>query len=473
MAAYEPIRDAFREFNRMIVDAEVFDKEHAIRRNDQEMKRLTILNGLEQQAFNNRMMEKEFALRVRGEKRMAENAGHARRMSLLNYGLNVEAGKRDQTRLEDTVANSQLNRQVTEHNLDLSIAANAPRPMNLAGLVSEENMLDSEFQSEFTDMMQRNGIAMDRSGNVTDLEGNLRELKPLEQRNLLIGISSLNDRYLDSDAEVRNDIASMELNVQELLKARDEIPAGPMHQAKRAPFTAELNKIRGMQQREMAKLTPAGQVKRWTEQADRLRRQARALASLEPKMAEAALTSADALDKRVKDIHDANLARLTKGSKDKEPTTKDGLEQIARTLNPARANLSGFPKANAAIEYANRMYNMLLQSDLPIFQQQPGELDDNYVIRLATEAIQQASNQHNKLYNAALGMPAERDLPKDGTTRMKNPETGNMVEVEVADIRKRWQSLRDEAEATLGYMPTTTFKEQMYFTMVVKDKRNK
>jgi hypothetical protein len=38
MAAYQPLRDAFREWNRMIVDSAQFDKQHELNIADQRMK---------------------------------------------------------------------------------------------------------------------------------------------------------------------------------------------------------------------------------------------------------------------------------------------------------------------------------------------------------------------------------------------------------------------------------------------------
>jgi len=66
MAAYEPIRDSFREFNRMIIDAQTWDAKRGAEQADFRLKEVMLKNQLEQQAFNNMMAKGRYDLAVAG-----------------------------------------------------------------------------------------------------------------------------------------------------------------------------------------------------------------------------------------------------------------------------------------------------------------------------------------------------------------------------------------------------------------------
>ena len=65
MAAYEAIRDSFREFNRTLIDSQQWNAQHESNMADRQLKEKMLMNQLNQQTFSNRMQEER--LRLAGE----------------------------------------------------------------------------------------------------------------------------------------------------------------------------------------------------------------------------------------------------------------------------------------------------------------------------------------------------------------------------------------------------------------------
>jgi hypothetical protein len=53
MAAYDAIRDSFREFNRTLIDAQAWNTQHQLSAADTKFKQTMLMNQLNQQQFNN------------------------------------------------------------------------------------------------------------------------------------------------------------------------------------------------------------------------------------------------------------------------------------------------------------------------------------------------------------------------------------------------------------------------------------
>ena len=69
MALYDPIRDGFREFNRMLEDSQQWDAAHAQRAADTKYKNTVLQSSLVQREFENQMSEKRQLLLDRGDVR--------------------------------------------------------------------------------------------------------------------------------------------------------------------------------------------------------------------------------------------------------------------------------------------------------------------------------------------------------------------------------------------------------------------
>ena len=76
MAAYEAIRDSFREFNRTLIDSQQWNAQHESRMADQQLKETMLMNQLNQQTFSNRMEQERLRLSGQsnniGAERLAE-----------------------------------------------------------------------------------------------------------------------------------------------------------------------------------------------------------------------------------------------------------------------------------------------------------------------------------------------------------------------------------------------------------------
>lgn len=95
MSVYEPLRDTFREFNNMLIDAQQWDERHAQNTADRELKQQMLLSELEQQQFNNNMANKEFTLRRQGQERLAEESLFNRMHTNRKWDLEKKAAGRD------------------------------------------------------------------------------------------------------------------------------------------------------------------------------------------------------------------------------------------------------------------------------------------------------------------------------------------------------------------------------------------
>ena len=72
MAAYEAIRDSFREFNRTLIDSQAWNAQHEVSMADRQLKQTMLLNQLNQQKFSNRMAEERIGLLQAGNKQGAD-----------------------------------------------------------------------------------------------------------------------------------------------------------------------------------------------------------------------------------------------------------------------------------------------------------------------------------------------------------------------------------------------------------------
>ena len=66
MAAYEAIRDSFREFNRTLIDSQQWNAQHEVSMADRQLKQTMLLNQLNQQQVNNRLAQERIGIAREG-----------------------------------------------------------------------------------------------------------------------------------------------------------------------------------------------------------------------------------------------------------------------------------------------------------------------------------------------------------------------------------------------------------------------
>jgi hypothetical protein len=100
MAAYEAIRDSFREFNRTLIDSQQWDAQHESRMADQQLKETMLMNQLNQQTFSNRMQKEQLRLsqstNQQGADRLAANIANQDRRFAMDQS-NIIADNKHQT----------------------------------------------------------------------------------------------------------------------------------------------------------------------------------------------------------------------------------------------------------------------------------------------------------------------------------------------------------------------------------------
>ena len=147
MAAYEAIRDSFREFNRTLIDSQQWNAQHELSMSDRQLKQTMLLNQLNQQEFNNRMAEERMGLLRAGNRQGADKLAfdmeNSNRTYLLNK-VNIEADNQramDQLKLDERNINSTIEDRQARATLAAAVEKRSAKAFELS---SEEQQLKNE-----------------------------------------------------------------------------------------------------------------------------------------------------------------------------------------------------------------------------------------------------------------------------------------------------------------------------------------
>ena len=125
MAAYEPIRDSFREFNRMLTDSQSWNARHASSTADRELKQTMLLNQLEQQKFSNEMTTRAMVISEEGNDRAAdklrEDIAHNDRVFKSNAAQLLVSNKLERDRLQATATQNRAVNKLGQDKLQFNI----------------------------------------------------------------------------------------------------------------------------------------------------------------------------------------------------------------------------------------------------------------------------------------------------------------------------------------------------------------
>ena len=113
MAAYEAIRDSFREFNRTLIDSQAWNAQHEVSMADRQLKQTMLLNQLNQQKFSNRMEEERVGLIRAGNRQGADRLEEQIRNNDL---INTRTTQRDTNNYN--YQQSMLNKTAAKNRMD-------------------------------------------------------------------------------------------------------------------------------------------------------------------------------------------------------------------------------------------------------------------------------------------------------------------------------------------------------------------
>lgn len=285
MAMYEPIRDAFREMNNLMLDSQQWDERRAQINSDREFKQQMLMSELEQRRFNNDMAVKEGLLRERGEQRLADGAAFRRFDANRKWEVEKELAADNQEWHGERMAKSQMERDKMQRELD-----------------EEQKFLDQrdEWLQTNTDEVFQDPIEKaSQAGNAIGAE-----------------LRTLEARYKKLDPN-NNRTTGMRGILKERINAA---------RAKFEKATANLHSSKT-------------RVQTWRDQADAARELAPLWMRHEPGTGQALLRIADAYDKRADSDEANDLARAKMTAKQKEDTSyKDRFDRYSKFYGDLDAN---------------------------------------------------------------------------------------------------------------------------------------
>lgn len=314
MAIYEPIRDGFSEFNRMLQDAQTWDERHEAVQQQKNMDNLKLQNGIEQQMFNNKMALASHDLATNRDDRAAEQLDFNIMDSNRKFELNEEATRLGMQSTEEGIKNSKLDRMKKVQDLQEYQMQEAQRPVLMAQAAEQVFNYDP-----IGDREQAGADAMSR------LSQNKSALKMVDSWN----------------------------------------------QPKKGYLKAEQNKIKGEINRIASSLTSTAQVSALQDQADKaMSLSVQFTNNGDVDTANKLVQKAQMLEDRAAAIVTDHAKDFTKNEKSRvaqqkmaNDAFKFGHNQLRKDLSPASDVLDTFPDQKAGITYVEGLYRRL--ADLP------------------------------------------------------------------------------------------------------------
>jgi len=131
MSQYSPIRDAFKDLNRLIYDKERFDAERRYREIQHEERMVGLQSQLEQQKFNREMSLKSYHLRKAGFEREGEAIEWNRKQANKQFEFEKTKWKEGKKNREAILKGQQLRNKIAQYNADALADDVAPRPVSI------------------------------------------------------------------------------------------------------------------------------------------------------------------------------------------------------------------------------------------------------------------------------------------------------------------------------------------------------
>lgn len=221
MALYDPVRDGFREFNRMLVDSQQWDEQHAARAADRAYKDTVLQSNLVQREFENQMAGKRHQLAVNGDNRAAAQlelavADQSFRHGIANEQLNISKTNQQMTAKELAMKKEKhvFDMQVVSAQAEKLTRPYTPTDVDLNGLVPDHLRDDDGFMSELNSLTGTMGEAyVEKDLKVRQLgedgQGVVMQLKPVDAQKFVPAIQGLIAKYNDPNLNAKSNIEKL------------------------------------------------------------------------------------------------------------------------------------------------------------------------------------------------------------------------------------------------------------------------
>jgi hypothetical protein len=283
MAVYEPLRDSFREFNRMIIDAQQFDAMHEQRAMDNRMKNTILMGDLKQRAFNNEMTVRAANLADKREDRAAlalsqqilnQNRNYlaGREDAQSNRSLALQSGDRANAHLalaqEDAKrkgVTQDLNQKLLRDQVENVEFMAEETPLDFRGLVDADLLANNDFMSELNNWAGEMGLKASTEGTLHNQDGSPAVMKRKFQAQFAPVIQNLAVKYENRHATMTDEVNALQdrkKNLQTIISGSDNYNIAQKAQARR-----EINAINPQLEERAEFFTTRGQLRY---QADRI-----------------------------------------------------------------------------------------------------------------------------------------------------------------------------------------------------------
>jgi hypothetical protein len=287
MAAYQPLRDAFREWNRMIVDSAQFDKQHELNIADQRMKERQLESNLGLQAFNMKMAAARHELSKRGEQRAADSLDLQRSIHTQNKLQQQRAFERNNRKdklaeeVHDVSLQSLKSQQILhEANAEKALFDTEEVQLDFGNVLGPEVLSNPDRMAELNKIANTRGYEIGPEGLALDADGSAFTVKRYAQAQEMPWLVGRLIESGDPHVEAANRISAIKSSRDELQSELKKVGDSGYHAHERAAMKREINKLNGEMAEERRFFTnPVTQSKHYLNKAETLRNAARAVAS--------------------------------------------------------------------------------------------------------------------------------------------------------------------------------------------------
>jgi hypothetical protein len=289
MAAYQPLRDAFREWNRMLIDGQQFNKQHELNQMDQRMKERQLESNLGLQEFNMKMAAANHELRARGEDLRADKFEwdknvHNQKVLTENKKWDAErADKKFMNRLteeshEQAMKNQKTAQQMNELELEQALVQTQEEQLDFSQILPPDVLASPNKMKIINSYANKRGFEIGEDGLAYDADGSGYGMKKYQHRGEVPWLLGAMIQMEDPHVETAN-------RMQNIVDSRDELKAGLKTSGtdnynlnERAARKREINKLNGELIEEQKFFSPMRQSQFYDRRSAMLRNAARVVA---------------------------------------------------------------------------------------------------------------------------------------------------------------------------------------------------
>jgi hypothetical protein len=319
MATYQPLRDAFREWNRMLIDGQQFNKQHELNQADQRMRERQLESQLGLQAFNIKMAGARHELAKRGEQRAANSLAlqqliHTDRQAQQAFTNNRNIRK-DQ--LAEEVHGIQLDTMRAQRDMagaqaEQMLYNTQETQLDFAQVFGPDIFKDENKRAVLNQVANIRGYEIGDDGLAYDADGSPYTIKRYAQKDEVPWILGRMLQEEDPHLEKAKSINNIQDNINELNSVLKDSGTDNYNLAERARIKREINKLKGEAMLESEFFSPENQTEFYRRRADTLRSTARFIAGQgDANYANVLLNEADDYEGRVQAMNvKGNMVQL-------------------------------------------------------------------------------------------------------------------------------------------------------------------